>query len=81
MRDRNDHAETIWCQFVESPGPNLSFSPFGSTTVSRDSGQFVGREADRNERRSPPATEDAWVWTMGGAIDQENLGHGAGPLR
>ncbi len=33
MRDRNAHAETIWCQIVESPGPNLSFSPFGVERV------------------------------------------------
>ena len=46
-------AETIWCRWAESPSADVSFSPFGGTTVSGDRHHFlVGQGETRTETLS-----------------------------
>ncbi len=43
-------AETLWCRLAESPSADVSFSPFGGTTVSGNRRHFlVGQGETRTE--------------------------------
>ncbi len=49
-------AETIWCRLAESPSADVSFSPFGGTTVSGNRRHFLVEQGET--RTETPCIDD-----------------------